>query len=330
MGLFGKLFGSENPVKGAQTIVEKINELEPAFERLSHEQLRAKTAKWQGELKGKEWDQQKEYLEEILPEAFAAAREAAKRTLGQRHYDVQLIGGIMLHQGKVAEMKTGEGKTLAATTAIYLNALAGRGVHVVTVNDYLARRDASWMGQIYHYLGLSTSAIQHEASYLYTEKQAAEAELTMEGGLGVQIDVKNLVASSRRQAYAADILYGTNNEYGFDYLRDNMAQSLEHMVQRDLHFAIVDEVDSILIDEARTPLIISAPDVESTDLYREFAGFAVGLAPEDYLLEEKHKQVTYTEKGFEKLEKKYGEEIYSDIKLRHHTDAALLAHIIFI
>lgn len=329
MGIFGRLLGVENPVKAVKPLVDKINELEPKFERFSNEQLLAQTHKWQERLKDKVWEEQKEILEEILPEAFAAVRIAAHRTLGQRHYDEQLIGGIMLHQGRVTEMKTGEGKTLTATLAIYLNALTGRGVHLVTVNDYLSRRDASWMGQVYFYLGLSTAAIQHEASYLYAEKSAAEDHVTMEGGEGVQIDVKNMTPVARKQAYEADILYGTNNEFGFDYLRDNMAPSLESMSQRELHFAIVDEVDSILIDEARTPLIISAPDAESTDLYREFSGFARTLGPEEYLLEEKHRQVSYTDKGYEKLEQKYGQEIYSDIKLRHHADVALRAQTLF-
>ncbi|OGE79275.1 MAG: preprotein translocase subunit SecA [Candidatus Doudnabacteria bacterium RIFCSPHIGHO2_01_FULL_46_14] len=329
MGFFGKLLGTENPVKTVKPSIDRINELERKFERFSHSEFQEQTRKWQAQLKDKPWEDQKIILDEILPEAFAVVRMAAHRTLGQRHYDEQLIGGVMLHQGKITEMKTGEGKTLTATLAVYLNALAGRGVHVVTVNDYLSRRDASWMGQVYHYLGLSTAAIQHEASYLYSEKSAAEAQVTMEGGAGVQIDVLNMAPVTRREAYAADILYGTNNEFGFDYLRDNMAPSRESMSQRDLHFAIVDEVDSILIDEARTPLIISAPDAESTDLYREFSGFAKTLAPEDYLLEEKHRQVNYTDKGFEKLELKYGQEIYSEIKLRHHADVALRAQTLF-
>ena len=339
MNLLRKILGVENPVRGSEHMVEKINQLEKEFEQLSRKELREKTNFWQEHIRnlsrppatlpssgeGKVVD----YLNQILPEAFAAVREAAKRTLGQRHYDVQLVGGMVLHHGKVAEMKTGEGKTLAATLAVYLNALTGKGVHIVTVNDYLARRDASWMGQIYDYLGLSVAAIQHEQSFLYTEKDLKDEIITEEERTGVQTDVKNLVSRSRKEAYAADILYGTNNEFGFDYLRDNMAGNLEQMVQRELHYAIVDEVDSILIDEARTPLIISAPDVESTDLYRDFAGFAKTLTAEDYLAEEKHRQVTYTEKGYEKLEKKYGQEIYSDIKLRHHADSALRAEILF-
>lgn len=323
------LLGFENPVKTAQPIVDKINNLEKHFKEFSRDKLVAQTKKWQEEIRKLNEKEVPDCLAAILPEAFGAVREAAKRTLGQRHYDVQLIGGLVLHQGKVAEMKTGEGKTLAATLAVYLNALTGKGVHIVTVNDYLARRDASWMGQIYYYLGLSTAAIQHEKSFLYTEKDIKDETFTETEQVGVQIDVKNLTPCSRKEAYQADILYGTNNEFGFDYLRDNMAQNLEYVVQRDLHYAIVDEVDSILIDEARTPLIISAPDVESTDLYREFAVFAKNLEPADYLLEEKYRQATYAEKGYDKLEKKYGPQIYSDIKLRHHADSALRAQTLF-
>ncbi|MBI4050611.1 MAG: preprotein translocase subunit SecA [Candidatus Doudnabacteria bacterium] len=354
MGLFGKFLGFEDPVKSTKPVIEKINSLEKQFEGFSREELVEKTRNWQKEIRnpmqvnnapqpslkargGEEELPEKvgDHLNEILPEAFAVVREAAKRTLNQRHYDVQLVGGIMLHQGKVAEMKTGEGKTLAATTAVYLNALAGKGVHLVTVNDYLARRDASWMGQIYDYLGLSVAAIGHEVSYLYTPTSSPPIPSDGTGGERegvderVQIDVKNLIPCTRKEAYAADVLYGTNNEFGFDYLRDNMAVILEQVVQRDLHFGIVDEVDSILIDEARTPLIISAPDVESTQLYREFVSFAKTLEPDDYTLDEKHRQVFYTEQGYEKLEKKYGQEIYSDIKLRHHADSALRAQTLF-
>lgn len=327
--MFGKLFGIENPAKKAEKFITRINALERIFESLSREQLLEKTQKWQSELKKFEEKEASDYLDEILPEAFAAVRESAKRTLGQRHYDAQLVGGIMLHQGRIAEMKTGEGKTLAATLAVYLNALSGRGVHIVTVNDYLARRDASWMGQIYHYLGLSTASIQHEQSFLYTEKDQKDETITAEEEHGVQIDVKNLTPCTRQEAYQADILYGTNNEFGFDYLRDNMAGTLQQMAQRELNYAIVDEVDSILIDEARTPLIISAPDTESTGQYREFAQFAKTLEPDDYVLEEKHRQINYSETGYLKLEKKYGQEIYSDIKLRHHADSALRAQILF-
>src|SRR5712675_2404848 len=228
------LFGTANDrfVKGLDKSVAKINALEPDFIKLSDEQLRAKTIEFRERLaKG-------EKLDNLLVEAFATVREAAKRTLGQRHFDVQLKGGMVLHQGKIAEMKTGEGKTLVATLPVYLNALEGKGVHVVTVNDYLAKRDSEWMGQIYKFLGMSVGVIVHELN---------DAE--------------------RREAYAADITYGTNNEFGFDYLRDNMKFDLAECVQRGHNFGIVDEVDSILIDEARTPLIISGPSEESTDKY---------------------------------------------------------------
>ncbi len=225
--LAGKIFGTSNErkLRPYRKLVEKINALEPEFEKLSDDELRARTDEFR-----KRHLEEGESLDSLLPEAFATVREAAKRTLGQRHYDVQLIGGMVLHEGKIAEMKTGEGKTLVATLAVYLNALPGRGVHVVTVNDYLAKRDAEWMGQIYGFLGLTTGVIVH----------------------GLDDD-------ERRAAYACDVTYATNNELGFDYLRDNMKYHLEEMVQRDHYYAIVDEVDSILIDEARTPLIISGP-----------------------------------------------------------------------
>ena len=236
IGAFAKrLFGSANDrfIKSLKKTVDAINALEPELERLSDAELRARTDRFRERLA------EGETLDDILLDAFATVREAAKRTLGQRHFDVQLMGGMVLHQGKIAEMKTGEGKTLVATLAVYLNALAGKGVHVVTVNDYLARRDAEWMGQIYHFLGLSVGCI-----------------------------VPGLDEAARKQAYGGDITYGTNNEFGFDYLRDNMKFSPEDMVQRDFNFAIVDEVDSILIDEARTPLIISGPSEDSSELYR--------------------------------------------------------------
>ena len=229
------VFGTANDrsLKGYQRRVPQINALEPAMEALSDEALRAKTAEFRERLAGGAT------LDELLPEAFAVVREGAKRTLGQRHFDVQLVGGMVLHDGKISEMKTGEGKTLVATLPVYLNALAAKGVHIVTVNDYLARRDAEWMGQIYRFLGMTVGVIVH----------------------GLDDD-------QRRAQYAADITYGTNNEFGFDYLRDNMKYRLEDMVQREFFFGIVDEVDSILIDEARTPLIISGPAEDSSDLYR--------------------------------------------------------------
>ncbi len=334
MSFLSNLFSDSNQavVKKLNKEVEQINTLEKEFEAKSQDQLKELTAKWKSELAVLDLDAQKKYLEEILPQAFAAVREASKRTIKQRHYDVQLLGGMVLHQGSIAEMRTGEGKTLVATLPLYLNALAGRGTHLITVNDYLARWQASWMGQIYHYLGMSVSSIQHDQAFIYDPTYAPEeAEIKeIESGVqGLVLDVKHMRPISRRQAYAADITYGTNNEYGFDYLRDNMVWQKEQMVQRDLHYAIVDEVDSILIDEARTPLIISAPDTDSTELYFEFAKFAATLTPEDYILDEKHKQVAYSDSGNEKLEKKYGDAIYSDVKLRHQADAALRARTLF-
>jgi len=334
MSFLTNLFSSSNEsvVKKLGKNVEQINALEKKFEGKSQDQLKELTTKWKADLALLDLEQQKKYLDEILPQAFAAVREAAKRTIGQRHYDVQLIGGMVLHQGSIAEMRTGEGKTLVATLPLYLNALTSRGAHLVTVNDYLARWQASWMGQIYHYLGLSVASIQHEQSFLYDPGYAPEEEeiKRIESEVqGLVLDVKHMRPIPRRQAYASDITYGTNNEYGFDYLRDNMVWEKNQMAQRDLHFAIVDEVDSILIDEARTPLIISAPDTDSTDLYFEFAKFVAHLTPEDYILDEKHKQIAYSDKGNEKLEKKYGQQIYSDPKLRHQADAALRAKILF-
>ncbi|MBI4363773.1 MAG: preprotein translocase subunit SecA, partial [Candidatus Doudnabacteria bacterium] len=305
-----------------------INALETEFEKKSQDELGALTAAWKSDPDLN--------LDEILPQAFAAVREAAKRTIGQRHYDVQLIGGMVLHQGSIAEMKTGEGKTLVATLPLFLNALAGRGTHLITVNDYLARWQASWMGQIYYYLGLSTASIQHEAAFLYDpsyepeEEEVKKVEATVQG---LVLDVKHMRPISRKQAYAADITYGTNNEYGFDYLRDNMVWQKDQMVQRDLHFAIVDEVDSILIDEARTPLIISAPDTEPTDKYYQFAKFVEKLEENtDYNVDEKHKAATLTEAGIAKLEKMLGvANIYDKegITTVHHIEQALRAKTLF-
>ncbi|HVZ10849.1 MAG TPA: preprotein translocase subunit SecA [Candidatus Paceibacterota bacterium] len=334
MAFLGGLFGSANDryIKSLQPTIKKINDLEPDFEKLSREELRAKTAEFIKRLAGGE------SLDELLPEAFAAVREAAKRTLGQRHYDVQLVGGIILHKGKIAEMRTGEGKTLVATLPTYLNALARRGVHVVTVNDYLARRDATWMGQIYNALGLTVGAINHEASYRYDEThtdKAEDAERDTEGGFKVVHEFLRPV--HRREAYAADITYGTNNEYGFDYLRDNMAYAPEQMVQRAPDagghaFAIVDEVDSILIDEARTPLIISAPDEDSGELYQAFARIVPKLTEgEDYTVDIKEKNISITEPGIEKVEKILGmQNIYDEggMKYVHHLEQALKAQVL--
>jgi preprotein translocase subunit SecA len=322
MSILDKFLGdaNERQLKKIEPLVEEINRLEPQFERFSNEQLKTKTEEFKKQLeKGKS-------LDSLLPEAFAAVRESAKRTLGQRHFDVQLIGGIVLHQGKIAEMKTGEGKTLAATLAIYLNALAGKGVHVVTVNDYLARRDTNWMGPIFHLLGLSCGCLNHEKSYLFEPRTSPDKN-------EVTIEIENLKEVSRKEAYAVDITYGTNNEFGFDYLRNNMAPSLEMMVQREPNFVIVDEIDSILIDEARTPLIISIPDMESPKLYQQFSRIVPQLKENiDYNIDEKARAATLTEEGIAKVEKILGvENIYQEggIRYVHHLEQALRAQVLF-
>ncbi|MDP3762542.1 MAG: preprotein translocase subunit SecA [bacterium] len=331
MGVLTGIFGDANKreIRKLEPLVGKISSLEAALEKLSREELANKTAEFKKLLAdGKS-------LDDILPEAFAAVREAAKRTLGQRHFDVQMLGGISLHQGKIAEMKTGEGKTLVATLPAYLNALSGKGVHVVTVNDYLSRRDGVWMGQIYHALGLAVGVLNHEASFLYDPAhEAVKEEDAARDTLGsFKIVHEFLRPSTRREAYAADVTYGTNNEYGFDYLRDNMAYLPEQMVGRGHNFAIVDEVDSILIDEARTPLIISAPDEESGELYRTFAKIAPKLKEgPDYGVDKKFRAVSITEEGIEKIEKLLGvENIYTErgIKYVHHLEQALRAQALF-
>jgi preprotein translocase subunit SecA len=300
-----KFFGSANDrrVKGYQSRVNAINALEPELVALSDEALKARTAEFRQQLaSGKT-------LDDILVPAFATVREAAKRTLGQRHFDVQLIGGMVLHEGDIAEMKTGEGKTLVATLAVYLNALAGKGVHVVTVNDYLAKRDSEWMGQIYGFLGMTTGVIVH-----------------------------GLDDAERKNSYACDITYGTNNEYGFDYLRDNMKYRLEDMVQRSHFYAIVDEVDSILIDEARTPLIISGPLDDRSEFYNTIDTFLPKLDKTDYEVDEKQRTVTLTEAGMEKIEtllrdagQLKGESLYDveNVSVVHHINQALRAHSLF-
>jgi len=322
MSFFKKIFGDSNEkeINKFQPIVVRINELEKEFESFSPEDLLNKTQELKQQIKnGKK-------LDDILSEAFACVRESAKRMLGQRHFDVQLMGGIVLHQGKIAEMKTGEGKTLTSTLPIYLNALEGRGVHVVTVNDYLARRDANWMGPVYHALGLSVACINHEKSYLYEPVLKADQN-------EVTVEMENLKEVSRKDAYMADIVYGTNNEFGFDYLRDNMAQRLEDVVQRDLHYAIIDEIDSVLIDEARTPLIVSMPDEESTQMYGQFAKLILNLnESEDYNIDEKMRAATLTEEGIAKVEKILGLENiydYATIKYVHHLEQALKARALF-
>ena len=313
-----KVFGSRNDrqVKKYRKIVNRINSLEPEIEALSDEQLGAKTVEYRERL------EQGETLEKLLPEAFATVREAGKRVLGMRHFDVQMIGGIVLHNGNISEMRTGEGKTLVATLAAYLNALPGDGVHVITVNDYLAQRDAQWMGKLYGFLGLSTGVV-----------------------------VSGMDPLAKKEAYASDITYGTNNEYGFDYLRDNMAFSMEEKVQRQLNFAIVDEVDSILIDEARTPLIISGPTSDNSELYKKFnvlvKELEQGIAPEtkeeeptgDYTVDEKNKQVHITEQGHEKVEKMLiresvldaNDSLYSatNINLIHYLNASIRANVLY-
>lgn len=336
MSLLTKLFGDPNAkvVKNLRAEVEKINALEPVISALPNEALAAKTAEFKDKLsKGAK-------LDDIVHEAFAVVREASKRTLGQRQYDVQMMGGLTLHRGGIAEMRTGEGKTLTANAAVYLNALTEKGVHLITVNDYLAKRDAVWMGQVFHFLGLSVGVIQHEGGYRYDEKfkvekpaeevAAEEKAQDTKGSFFVQMDF--LRPCSRKDAYAADITYGTNNEFGFDYLRDNMAGRVEDLAQRGLHFAIVDEVDSILVDEARTPLIISAPAEESADLYYKFADLIKGLViKEDFNLDEKLKAATFTEPGLQKLEVLLGvKNIYEEgLQMVHHAEQALRAHAMF-
>ncbi|HEU5114475.1 MAG TPA: preprotein translocase subunit SecA, partial [Candidatus Paceibacterota bacterium] len=312
--MFSKLFGDQNTkdLKPFLALVPKVNSFEPAFSALSDADLKGKTAEFKERLAGGE------SLDDILPEAFAAVREAAKRTLGQRHFDVQLVGGAILHKSGIAEMRTGEGKTLVATLPAYLNALTGHGVHIVTVNDYLSSRDASTMGQIYDFLGLTVAVINHEASYIYDAKhriapeegsgtQGDEADKKRDATGAFRVAHEFLRPCARREAYAADITYGTNQEFGFDYLRDNLEYSPNNLRQREWNYAIVDEVDSILIDEARTPLIISAATAESEDLYRMFAKIAENLVAEtDFKVDEKRKAVTLTDEGITKAEKSLG------------------------
>ncbi len=298
--IVAKVFGTKHDreVKKLQPLVDRINSLESEIKALSDEELKAKTSEFKERL------ERGESLDELLPEAFAVTREAALRVLGLRPFDVQLMGGIVLHQGKIAEMRTGEGKTLVATMPVYLNALTGRGVHVVTVNDYLATRDSEWMGQVYRFLGLDVGVIVH-----------------------------GLQSTESKAAYGADVTYGTNNEFGFDYLRDNMKYSLEDMVQREFHYAIVDEVDSILIDEARTPLIISGPSEDSTDLYYRVNQISPHLKREtDFTVDEKARAVSLTEEGVAKCERLLGvKNLYdpAQAELLHHVQQALKAHALF-
>ena len=306
LGIAKKIFGTENDrkLKKLRPLVDKINGLEPKFEAMTDDALRAQTEVYRERL------QAGETLDDLLPEAFATVREAAKRTLGQRHYDVQLIGGITLHRGEIAEMRTGEGKTLVSTLAAYLNALSGRGVHLVTVNDYLATRDSEWMGQIYTFLGMTVGCINNHDAY----------------------------GPGRKAAYDCDITYGTNNEYGFDYLRDNMKYSVEEMGQRGHAYAIIDEIDSILIDEARTPLVISGPTDDKSDLYRTIDAIIPDIAPEGYDVDEKARTATFNEDGTEQIENILrerglleGESLYDveNISVVHHINQALKAHKLY-
>ena len=339
MAFWKRILGDDNAtaLKAAEPIVSAVNALEESTKALSDEALKTKTAELKERL------HEGATLEELAAEAFAAVREAARRTLGQRHFDVQLIGGMILHKGGIAEMRTGEGKTLVATLPAYLNALTGKGVHVVTVNDYLSRRDGAWMGEIYHALGFSVGILNHEASYLYDpshvppEKAAEEdQERDVRGGFRVMHDF--LRPCTRHEAYAADITYGTNNEFGFDFLRDNLEYEAANLRQRlqesgGYHFAIVDEIDSILIDEARTPLIVSAPVADAESLYAKFAKLADTLNDEeDYTVDHKHKQISLTDAGIEKAQHALGiENIYTDagIKYVHHLETAVRAKALY-
>ncbi|MCD6309358.1 MAG: preprotein translocase subunit SecA, partial [Candidatus Eremiobacteraeota bacterium] len=312
-----KIFdGNVRELKKLSREIEKINELEDKISKLSDEEILSRAQEYYRAI------EREEDLEEILPEVFAMVREVSKRTLGMRHFDVQLIGGIVLHQGRIAEMRTGEGKTLVATLPVTLNALLGRGVHVVTVNDYLAKRDARWMGPIYRAMGLSVGVIQHETAFLYDPGYEVDDE-----------NLNHLRPVSRAEAYQADITYGTNNEFGFDYLRDNMVLDISQCVQRELYYAIVDEVDSILIDEARTPLIISGRAEESTDLYKRFARIAARLKKErDYTVDEKAHSVPLTEEGVDRVQQELGiENLYDNenMELAHHINQALRARELF-
>jgi preprotein translocase subunit SecA len=320
-GALTKVFGDpqKKTLKRLQKKVAAVNELSDKYKKLSKADLKKQT-----EVLKKRLAKKGTTLDSLLPDAFALVREASDRTLGMRHFDVQLIGGMVLHEGDIAELKTGEGKTLMATLAAYLNALEEKGVHVVTVNDYLAQRDAGWMGELYHFLGLSTGVIINEASFIFDPKYDNEAHTDPR--------MKKLRPVSRKEAYAADITYGTNNEFGFDYLRDNMVNEVELLRQRELNFAIVDEVDSILIDEARTPLIISAPASENPDSYQQFAKIAAKLVPEDYALDEKRRMVALTDTGVEKVQKMLGvKNLYSPEYVRsvYHLDQALRAQTLF-
>ncbi|MCK9445413.1 preprotein translocase subunit SecA [bacterium] len=332
MAFFENLFGNANTkyANSLKPIIKEINSLEAGISALSVEEIKARIQ----DIKKKVVEG--ESLDNVLPEVFALTREAGKRTLNQRHFDCQLIGGMALHQSKIAEMRTGEGKTLTATLPLVLNALSGKGVHLVTVNDYLSRRDAVWMGQIYNFLGLSVGCVNHDQSFIYDPsfKKAEENKDESRDELGgFLVEEDFLKPCSRKEAYDCDITYGTNNEFGFDYLKDNMVYDLKSRMQRGYNFAIVDEVDSILIDEARTPLIISAPDEEGSKWYTEFSRIIPRLkAEEDYAVDEKLRAVTLTDKGIDKIESILNAgNIYDErgIKYLHHLEQALKAEILF-
>jgi preprotein translocase subunit SecA len=349
MSFIAKLFPDESKktIKKLTPIVDKVFSYEDDLKTLSDHELKHKSLSLKErvmkELEGLQGDTlkhtEKAILEEVLPEAFALVRESARRTLHMMHYRVQVIGGMLLHRGHIAEMRTGEGKTLVATLPAYLNALTGRGVHIVTVNDYLSRRDAVWMGQVYDALGLSVSVINSQTSFMYDSAHLSEAEEKSDdekrddvGAYKVVYDF--LKPCGRQEAYKADITYGTNNEFGFDYLRDNIGYSKDVITQHTHHYAIVDEIDSILIDEARTPLIISAPAAESSDMYLKFAHVAETLIEaEDYTVDEKQRAVALTESGITKAEEALGlSNIYSiaGMKYVHHLETAVKAKALFI
>lgn len=320
-GALTKIFGDPQvkTLKVLQKKVQAVNELTEKYKKLSDSELQKQT-----ELFKKQLQKKGVTLDTIMPDAFALVREASDRVLGMRHFDVQIIGGIALHEGNVAEMKTGEGKTLVATLPLYLNALEGKGAHLVTVNDYLAQLHAGWMGELYHFLGLSTGCIINDASFVYDPDFDNEAHTNKK--------MRKLRPVTRKEAYAADITYGTNNEFGFDYLRDNMVNEVDLLRQRDLNYAIVDEVDSILIDEARTPLIISAPAAENPDSYYQFAKIADKLVESDYILDEKRRSVALTDDGVEKIQKLLGvNNLYSPDHVRsvYHIDQSLRAQTLF-
>ncbi|MCR4306023.1 MAG: preprotein translocase subunit SecA, partial [Candidatus Daviesbacteria bacterium] len=318
LGFLGKLLDSnEREITKLRAIVEVVNSLEKKVSKLSDKELQGSFAKFKLE------HERGKSLDELLPEVFACVREAAKRTLKQRHFDVQLMAAATLHQGKIAEQKTGEGKTLSATPALFLNAIAGKGTHLVTVNDYLAQRDCGWMGPIYHALGASCATIVHDAAFIYDPKHKDTTHNDKR--------LQHLKPISRKEAYNADITYGTNNEYGFDYLRDNMAFRLSDQAQRGHFFAVVDEVDSILIDEARTPLIISQPAREATEKYYQFAKIIDSLSPSDYSVDEKLKTAHLTEHGILKIEKHLGvDNLYEkDFSTLHHLEESLKAKTLF-